>query len=677
MPVSVFGPAEARRSAHSVRYVVSGFSRTVVAVVALAATLLLHVPAEAQSGPGAAALKITSPLGRTGLSGAIRIVVRLDGEQPPVPPRVEFYIDKLHLSDDEDGPPYEAVWSDDNPFERREIAVRAELPSGVVLTDSIVLEPLRVSEAVEVTSVAVEATVVDAKNRFIRNLTASDFQLLENDVPQTIDVVSQRREPALFVLLVDSSQSMALRYDAVRAAARRFLEPLHPDDVIVVAPFSRAVTGITGPTRDHTTIIDAIGAIKPSGGTAILDALKDVLAGLTTQYERRAIVLITDGYDEHSTSEFKEAVTAAQNSSVTVYVVGLGGVAGISLKGEKLLKELAEQTGGHAWFPRDNRQLSEAYAATAEDVQQRYMVTYTPSNQRRDGTWRAITIKTNDPAQRVRARDGYTAPLAPPVRASFEFSAVGTGERAARIEPDDLVVLEDGVPQKVDAFNEVALPVTIMLALDASGSMLRSAEKAQEAAREFVTTMRPEDQIGMIMFADRTEYVHSPTERRDWSLEAIDRYKAAGGTALYDGLYDSLAQLSDVKGRRVVVVVTDGRDENAASNGPGSLRSWDDVMRKLQESDAAVYAVGIGSRVDRSTLQELANRSGGAAYFPSDVTALAADYQKILDELRRRYVLAYESTNRMRDGKWRKVQIRTSLADVTIRSRDGYFAPAQ
>jgi VWFA-related protein len=655
-----------------------GGSRTLtIAALSLAAILLAHAPAAAQSPAGASALKITSPLGRTGLSGAIRIVVRLDGEQPTVPPRVEFYIDKLHLADDEDGPPYEAVWADDNPFERREIAVRAELPSGVVLTDSVVLQPLRVAEAVEVTSVAVETTVVDAKGRFIRNLAASDFQLFENDVAQQIDVVTQRREPALFVLLVDSSQSMALRYDAVRAAARRFLEPLHPDDVIVVAPFSRAVTGITGPTRDHATIIDAIGAIKPSGGTAILDALKDVLSGLTTQYERRAIVLITDGYDEHSTSEFNEAVTAAQNSSVTVYVVGLGGVAGISLKGEKLLKELAEQTGGHAWFPRDNRQLSEAYAATAEDVQQRYTVTYTPSNQRRDGTWRAITIRTNDPTQRVRARDGYTAPMAPPVRASFEFSAVGTGDQAARIEPDDLVVLEDGVPQKVDTFHEVALPVTIMLALDASGSMLRSAERAQEAAREFVMTMRPEDQIGMIMFANRAEYIHSPTERRDWSLAAIDGYKAAGGTALYDGLYDSLAQLADVKGRRVVVVVTDGRDENAASNGPGSLRSWDDVMRKLQETDAAVYAVGIGSRVDRSTLQELANRSGGAAYFPSDVTALAADYQKILDELRRRYVLAYESTNRMRDGKWRKVQIRTSLADVTIRSRDGYFAPAQ
>jgi VWFA-related protein len=481
----------------------------------------------------------------------------------------------------------------------------------------------------------------------------------------------------LFALLVDSSQSMAMRYDAVRAAASRFLEPLHPEDVVVVAPFSRGVSSVTGPTRDHRTILDAIGAIRPSGGTAILDALQQVLSRLTGEYERRAIVLITDGYDEHSTSGFDEAVAAARNSNVTLYVVGLGGVAGISLKGEKLLTRLAEQTGGRAWFPRNNRHLAEAYAATAEDVQQRYLMTYTPTNQRRDGTWRTITIRMASPDLRVRAREGYTAPIAPPVRMSFEFTAVGTGEAAARITGQDIEVLEDGVPQKVDTFHEVALPVTIMLALDASGSMTRSAERAQEAAREFVLAMRPEDQIGMILFADRAEYIHSPTQRRDWSLEAIDAYKAAGGTALYDALYDSLAQLEGVQGRRVIVVVTDGRDENAASNGPGSLRGWDDVLRKLQQTEATVYAVGIGSRVDRARLQEVADRSGGAAYFPSDVTALTTDYQKILDELRRRYALGYESTNRVRDGKWRKVQIRPRLADVTVRSRDGYFAPSQ
>ena len=641
---------------------------------ALAAAFLLGVQAR---GEAASSLRITSPVGRTGLPGAIRIVARVEGEQPATPLRMEFYIDKLYLAEDVDGPPYEAIWADDNPFERREIVVRAELPSGEVLTDAVVLDPLRVTEAVEVTSVPVEASVVDAKGRFVRNLTASDFSLFEDDVAQTIDVVSQRREPAMFVLLVDGSQSMAMRYDTVRGAASRFLEPLHPDDVVVVAPFSRGVTTVTGPTRDHATILEAIGAIRPSGGTAILDSLQEVISTLTGEYERRAVVLITDGYDEHSTSEFEEAIAAARKNNVTLYVIGLGGVAGISLKGERLLTQIADQTGGRAWFPRTNRGLTEAYAATAEDVQHRYLLTYTPTNQRRDGTWRTISIRTSNPELRVRAREGYTAPMAPPVRASFEFTAVGTGEAAARLTPEDVEVLEDGVPQRVDTFHEVALPVTIMLALDASGSMTRSAERAQEAAREFVAAIRPEDQLGMIMFADRSEYIHSPTQRRDWSLDAINAYKAAGGTALYDALYDSLAQLAGVKGRRVVVVVTDGRDENAASNGPGSLRTWDDVLGKLQQAEATVYAVGIGSRVERQRLQELADRSGGNAYFPEDVTTLASDYQKILDELRRRYVLAYESTNRVRDGKWRKVQIRARVADVTVRSRDGYFAPAQ
>ena len=469
-----------------------------------------------------------------------------------------------------------------------------------MITDTVVLQPLSVTEAVEVTSVAVEASVVDAKGRFIRNLTASDFQVMEDGMGQQIDVVSQRREPSLFVLLVDSSQSMALRYDAVRAAARRFLEPLHPEDLIIVAPFSRTVTTVTGPTRDHATIIDAIGAIKPSGGTAILDAMKDVLTQLTRSTSGApSCSSRTDTTSTARRNSMKRSLRA-QNAKVTVYVVGLGGVAGISLKGEKLLGQLAEQTGGNAWFPRDNRQLSDAYAATAEDVQHRYLLTYTPTNQRRDGTWRSITVTTQTPGLKVRTREGYTAPLAPPVRASFEFSAVGTGQAAARITLDDVEVIEDGIRQKVDTFHEVALPVTIMLALDSSGSMLRSAERAQEAARGFVMAVRPEDQIGMILFADKADYVHSPTDRRDWSLQAIDAYKAAGGTALYDAMYDSLAQLEGVKGRRVVVVVTDGRDENAASNGPGSLRTWDDVLRKLQQTDAAVYAVGIGSRVDRA-----------------------------------------------------------------------------
>ena len=223
--------------------------RVVLVLAALITAASGHVSLGAQAA--APTLKITSPLGRTGLPGTIRIVARLEGEQPAEPPQVSFYIDKLHLADDSDGPPYEALWSDDNPFEPREISVRAEFASGAVLTDILALNALVVSEAVEVTSIAIEASVVDAKGRFVRDLKESDFTLLENAEEQEIDLVSQHRQPALFALLVDSSQSMALRYTAVRAAASQLLEPLHPDDAVIVAPFSREITTVTGPTTDH------------------------------------------------------------------------------------------------------------------------------------------------------------------------------------------------------------------------------------------------------------------------------------------------------------------------------------------------------------------------------------------------------------------------------------------
>jgi VWFA-related protein len=622
------------------------------------------------------ALRITSPLGRTGLPGTIRIVARLEGGQPSsIPAQVDFYVDKLFLSSDTDGPPFDAKWVDDNPFETRELMVRGELASGTVLADTVVLEPMRITETAAVTSIALDVSVLDESGRFVKDLTASDFEVLEDSQPQVLDLVSQQHQPALFALLMDGSQSMAIRADAVRAAATGLIEPLARDDQVIVASFSRTIGSVTGPTTDRATILEAIAAIRHSGGTAILDALGEAAGALAGNERRRAIVLITDGYDEHSETALETAVERLRNGGITLYVIGFGGIAGISLKGEKLLSQLAGDTGGRAWFPRDERQLMLAYETIAAEVRHKYLVTYSPHNQRQDGSWRTIDVSVRRPKLRVRARNGYTAPLAPPVRAAIEFTAVGTGSTPVPLTRDDLIVLEDGVRQQVDTFHEAVLPVTFMLALDSSGSMKNSAEKAQEAARAFIMAMRPEDQVGMILFADKSSYIHSPTERRDRSIEAIDQYVAAGGTALYDALYDSLEQLGTVSGRRVVVVVTDGRDENAASNGPGSLRTWEDVLQKLEQTEATVYAVAVGSRVDRERLQQLTSRSGGTAYFSTDATTLTANYHKILDELRRRFIVGYESTNRARDGQWRRVDIRTQQPTVTVRSRGGYYAP--
>ena len=164
----------------------------------------------------------------------------------------------------------------------------------------------------------------------------------------------------------------------------------------------------------------------------------------------------------------------------------------MSLKGEQLLRQIAAETGGRAFFPWNAKELAEAHAAIAADVQHRYRLAYTPTNQRKDGTWRAITLSATNPSYKVRARSGYEALHPPPVRASVEFTATDQARQYVDLAREDLEVIEDGVAQQVDVFHEAVAPVAIVLAVDASGSMSRAAEVARQAAAHFVDAVRPE-----------------------------------------------------------------------------------------------------------------------------------------------------------------------------------------
>ena len=199
-------------------------------------------------------------------------------------------------------------------------------------------------------------------------------------------------------------------------------------------------------------------------GTSVAQALRT-----------HAIVVITDGYDEHSTMKFERALEDVKEAGITVYVIGVAGVAGISLEGEDLLRHIAVESGGRAFFPFREEQLSDVHAQIASDVQIRYVLTYTPKNQKVDGTWRAITVKTDDPTHTIKVRKGYTAPLPPPIKPSIELTIRDANRQFVDVTAEDLVVLEDGVEQKVEVFQEAVAPVSIILVLDESGSMKRAA----------------------------------------------------------------------------------------------------------------------------------------------------------------------------------------------------------
>lgn len=634
------------------------------------------VAATADASSTEIAVRITSPLGRTGTADSVRIVAQIQCPHTTDLGPVRFYIDGKLFQTDVDGPPYAAEWVDENPFERREIAVAVSDAMGHEVRDSVVLEPFDLVEESEVTSVLVEAAVQDKTGRFLKNLPPSAFTLTEDSVPQALDLARQEAVGATYALLVDGSASMSRRLDFVQRTAGLLYNYMTPLDRTIVAPFAKTLLSMTGPTDDRQTVADAIRMIRSSGGTAILDSLLQLAHRFPQSEGRRVVILITDGYDENSVSTLDEVVAAVKEMRLTVYAVGIGGVAGVSLKGERVLRRLAAETGGRVFLPSTESQLELVHTALVEEVHNRYLLTYTPTNQNHDGKWRHISVQVPDPSYHVAARPGYFAPKPAPVRPTLEFTVTDPAGVYLSVSPDDLEVVEDDVVQRVDTFHEASQPVSIILALDASGSMRRREADVVASARAFAAALRPEDKLGVMLFADEVTLVQDLTTDRAASNQAIDSYKTGGGTALYDAVSTALSRLEHTEGRRVVVAMTDGRDENNPGTAPGSTHTLADLTRQLKESGTTVFTIGLGTKVDSVPLNELASLSGGRALLPQDVFELGNEFQRVVEDLRRRYVVGYTSTNGERNGHWRNVNIRLkSSPDVTVRSAGGYSAP--
>ena len=256
-------------------------------------------------------IEITSPLGRTGLPGTVRIVARITVPAgAPAPSAIRFYVNDALVGNDADGPPYAVEWTDANPFEPTRIRVEATDALGNAAADAIDLAPFEIVDTTAVSQVLLEATVVDKADRFVGGLDAASFRVLENEEPQTIDLASIESMPVCYTLLVDASQSMHARMEFVRAAAGRLADFLRPKDRIIVAPFAQSLGAITGPTNDRETIAGAVRAISAKGGTAIADGLIEASRLAAGAEGRHVIVLITDGYDENSQTKMEDALLA-------------------------------------------------------------------------------------------------------------------------------------------------------------------------------------------------------------------------------------------------------------------------------------------------------------------------------------------------------------------------------
>jgi hypothetical protein len=125
------------------------------------------------------------------------------------------------------------------------------------------------------------------------------------------------------------------------------------------------------------------------------------------------------------------------------------------------------------------------------------------------------------------------------------------------------------------------------------------------------------------------------------------------------------------------VVLTDGRDENNPGTAPGSVRTLPQVLDLVKEHNVTVFGIGLGPKVDRDTLESIAQVSGGESYFPESVSTLAREYRRVLEDLRRRWVIRYQSTNGKHDGSWRAVEVRSRKEGIVITAQNGYRAPGK
>jgi VWFA-related protein len=262
-------------------------------------------------------------------------------------------------------------------------------------------------------------TVTDKHGRYIPNLQQSDFALLDDrKAPSKVNAFHQQINLPLRVgIVIDASTSIRSRFQFEQQSATEFLLQ------IIKARSDRAfVMGfdvVPNLTQDWTNNIDGletgINRLRPGGGTALFDAVyiacRDKLLDVSRGQEpvRKAMVLLSDGDDDQSRVHLDEAIKECQRAETIVYAISTNWTPSRG-KGDEVLSQMAEDTGGKVFFPPSVEEVSNSFKAIEEELRSQYALTYTPADFKYDGAFRPIYLYCNDRRYMVRTRKGYFAP---------------------------------------------------------------------------------------------------------------------------------------------------------------------------------------------------------------------------------------------------------------------------
>ena len=282
-------------------------------------------------------------------------------------------------------------------------------------------------EVINVRRVRLPITVTDKKGQLVTGLTQNDFLILEDKVPQQIDSFTSEENnnlPLYVGVLMDTSPSTAGKLKFEQESAMNFIQTVvRPrKDRVLFATFDDQVT-LRQDFTDRLELLDrAVFAVKATGKqTALYDAIWQFCdEKMRSAQGRRSLVIITDGDDTYSRADINDAIDIAQRTETTIFAIstkaGLSGaVPGVEAgtvkdRGDKGLERLCEETGGAAFFTGDMLALERSFTKIARELRSQYLITYKPTNDRYDGSYRRVEVKlTGHDNLKLRAKRGYKA----------------------------------------------------------------------------------------------------------------------------------------------------------------------------------------------------------------------------------------------------------------------------
>ena len=302
------------------------------------------------------------------------------------------------------------------------VAPGAAFSTNATSAESLSAEPdqtesiLTIKKRVDEVNVLFIAT--DKHGKFVRNLGENDFAILDDHKPPQ-SIISFRREtdlPLEMGLLIDVSGSVHSRFDFEQQAATEFLQHVvrRGFDQALVMGFNARGQITQDFTDNPQALASGVARLHAGGGTALYDAIyhacKDKLSKEKSDHPvRRAIIVLSDGEDNQSEVTRAQAIEMAQRAEAIIYAISTDD-SGLILRGDKILQQLADATGGRAFFPYKMKDVTKAFSSIEDELRSQYVVSYKPADFDTDGRFRSIEITALKKDLQVRSRRGYYAP---------------------------------------------------------------------------------------------------------------------------------------------------------------------------------------------------------------------------------------------------------------------------